>query len=494
MATLFESGDCLILKKDEFRSVMKPMKIKLGELQRELKKKELPVLIIFEGIDASGKGAAINELLLALDPRGYKVVNNDRTSDDDGLMFRRYWKNLPGKGEFHIFDRSWYYSAFNSPDFDVTRRCNEINETEKMLLESGVIIIKIFLYTSRKEQKKRFKQVASNPVTAWKVTPKEWDKNKKENFDSILDKWESIIGQTNNLNSEWNVICSNDLRGARSEVYRTIVENLRIRLEGNVAEPEDLSLPYRKSFSLDSTDLTESLSESEYRETIGKLQKKLFLLQHELYLKKIPLVIAYEGWDAGGKGGNIKRVVEKLDPRAYDVIPIAAPNDYEKKKHYLWRFWRYFPRPGHITIFDRTWYGRVLVERVENFATKFEWKRAFKEIKDMEKQWVNDGAIVIKFWLQISPEEQLRRFQERQNNPDKNWKITEEDWRNREKWAEYKEAVEEMISRTSEHFAPWDIVPANDKYYARVFTLQIIVNAIEARLALLNEKKLRSSR
>lgn len=491
MSTFFETGDCLKLAKPDYKELMDPLRVQLGELQRELKKREIPVLIIFEGLDASGKGAAINEILLALDPRGYKVVNNDFPSNNDGVMFRRYWKNLPGKGEFHIFDRSWYYCAFNSPDFDLTRRCNEVNETEKMLIESGVIIIKIFLHTSRKEQKKRFLETASDPVTAWKVKPEDWKKNRKKNFELILNKWAGIIDQTNNLNSEWNVICSDNLRGARYEVYRTIVESLKIRLENKISEPEDLSLPYKKPFSLSTIDLSESLSVKEYRDYIGKLQKKLYLLQHELYLRKIPLVIAYEGWDAGGKGGNIRRLVEKLDPRSYDVIPIAAPNDYERKKHYLWRFWRYFPRPGHITIFDRTWYGRVLVERVENFANQFEWKRAFKEINDMEKQWVNDGAIVVKFWLHISPEEQLIRFEDRGKNPEKKWKITDEDWRNREKWDLYRVAVEEMISRTSEHYAPWDIVPANNKYYARVFTLQIVVNAIEARLTLLkeNEKK-----
>ncbi|MGL4981097.1 MAG: phosphate--AMP phosphotransferase, partial [Fusobacteriaceae bacterium] len=274
----------------------------------------------------------------------------------------------------------------------------------------------------------------------------------------------------------------NDLRGARAEVYRILVENLNIRIENKLVEPNDLSLPYRKHISLDKVDLNKKLSKEEYNEKIKKLQDKIYLLQHQLHIEKVPVVIAYEGWDAGGKGGNIRRLVERMDPRAYDVIPVAAPNDYERKKHYLWRFWRFFPEPGHITIFDRTWYGRVLVERVEGFAHKYEWKRAFKEIGDMERQCVDDGAVVIKFWLHISPEEQLNRFNERKNSPDKNWKITEEDWRNREKWAEYKKAVEEMITRTSESYAPWYIIPANDKYYARVFALETVVKTLEKKL------------
>lgn len=480
MSGIFQKDLCLKLKKSEYKSFVDPLKLKLGEIQRKAKNEKVPILIIFEGLDASGKGATINELLLALDPRGYKVVNNDYPCKDDGLMFRRYWENLPGQGELHIFDRSWYYCALNSTPQEVTRRCNEINETEKMLTESGVIIIKFFLYTDKKEQKKRFLEAEADPATAWKVKPEDWEKNR--NYKKILNQWENIISQTNNSNCEWNIICSNSLRGARAEVYRVLVENLNIRLENKLPEPEDLSLPYRKPFSLDEINLDKKLSKEEYNEKIKKLQGKIFQLQHELHIKKVPVVIAYEGWDAGGKGGNIRRLVEHMDPRAYDVIPVAAPNDYERKKHYLWRFWRFFPTPGHIAIFDRTWYGRVLVERIEGFAKQYEWKRAFKEIVDMERQWVDDGAVVIKFWLHISPEEQLKRFNDRKNSEDKNWKITEEDWRNREKWGAYKIAVEDMVSRTSEHYAPWHIIPANDKYYARVFALETVVKTLEKKL------------
>ncbi|MGL5965324.1 MAG: polyphosphate:AMP phosphotransferase [Fusobacteriaceae bacterium] len=480
MADIFQKDICLKLDKSEYRSIVDPLKLKLGEIQRKARNDGVPILLIFEGLDASGKGATINELLLSLDPRGYKVVNNDYESKKDEFIFRKYWENLPGKGEFHIFDRSWHYSALNSSEDKLVRRCNEINETEKMLTESGVVIIKFFLYIDKKEQKKRFQEAESDPATAWKVKPGDWDKNR--DYKKILNRWENIISQTNNINCEWNLVCSNDLRGARAEVYRILVENLDIRIENKLLEPEDLSLPYRKRISLDKVDLDKKLSKEEYNEKIKKLQDKIYLLQHQLHIEKVPVVIAYEGWDAGGKGGNIRRLVERMDPRAYDVIPVAAPNDYERKKHYLWRFWRFFPEPGHITIFDRTWYGRVLVERVEGFAHKYEWKRAFKEIGDMERQWVDDGAVVIKFWLHISPEEQLNRFNERKNSPDKNWKITEEDWRNREKWEDYKKAVEEMITRTSESYAPWHIIPANDKYYARVFALETVVKTLEKKL------------
>ncbi|MGL5175899.1 MAG: phosphate--AMP phosphotransferase, partial [Cetobacterium sp.] len=233
---------------------------------------------------------------------------------------------------------------------------------------------------------------------------------------------------------------------------------------------------------LDKINLEKALDKKEYKKELEKLQKKIYNLHHEIYTRRIPVIIAYEGWDAAGKGGNIKRLVGRMDPRGYDVIPIAAPSTIEKNHHYLWRFWKAIPRNGHISIFDRTWYGRVLVERIEKFATNYEWKRSYAEINDMEKQWIDDGAIVLKFWLQISKDEQLKRFKERENTPEKKWKITEEDWRNREKWKDYNSAIEDMISRTSTTTAPWHIVPANDKYYARIFVLKRFIDAIEKRL------------
>lgn len=206
-------------------------------------------------------------------------------------------------------------------------------------------------------------------------------------------------------------------------------------------------------------------------------------MEHEVYLRRIPVVIVYEGWDAAGKGGNIKRLTQKLDPRGYEVLPIAAPNDIEKKHHYLWRFWKEIPKAGHIGIFDRSWYGRVLVERVEHFCSEAEWRRAYREINEFEEQLFNFGAVIVKFWLQISKDEQLRRFEERQSTPHKNWKITEEDWRNREKWDAYLSAVNEMLYRTSTSYAPWTIVESNSKHYARIKALKTTITAIEKRLA-----------
>jgi len=222
---------------------------------------------------------------------------------------------------------------------------------------------------------------------------------------------------------------------------------------------------------------------NEYRKNMASLQVRLRELEFEIFKQRLPVIIAYEGWDAGGKGGNIKRVVEKLDPRGYSVIPIAAPQGDERTHQYLWRFWKHIPKAGHIAIFDRSWYGRVMVERVEGFCKPDDWKRAFQEINEFESQLVSFGTVLVKIWIHITQEEQLRRFEERKNNPFKNYKLTDEDWRNREKWDEYLEAVEEMLLRTSTHYAPWTIIEGNDKYFARLKAVQTIVDAIEQGLA-----------
>ena len=224
------------------------------------------------------------------------------------------------------------------------------------------------------------------------------------------------------------------------------------------------------------------MTPEEYATRLKKAQAMLPELEHEIYLRRVPVVIAYEGWDAAGKGGNIRRLTQNLDPRGYEVVPVAAPNDVEKAHHYLWRFWAQMPKAGHIAIFDRSWYGRVLVERVEGFCTEAEWRRAYREINGMEQHLVNFGAVLLKFWLHIDPDEQLRRFREREGMAHKQWKITEEDWRNREKMDQYREAVEEMLHRTTTPYAPWTIVESNCKRYARVKVLETVCEVIRKRL------------
>ena len=235
-----------------------------------------------------------------------------------------------------------------------------------------------------------------------------------------------------------------------------------------------VSMPKLADVTLDDKTLTEEA----YKKELDRLQAELLELHYRLYRKKIPVVIAYEGWDAAGKGGNIKRIAGALDPRGYEVHPIASPEPHDKARHFLWRFWTRLPKTGHIAIFDRTWYGRVMVERLEGFCSENDWQRAYNEINEFERELTDWGAVVIKFWVQIDKQTQLERFTERQNTPEKQWKITDEDWRNREKWDLYEAAVNEMLQKTSTAFAPWHILESNDKKYARIKALKIVTEEI----------------
>ena len=228
--------------------------------------------------------------------------------------------------------------------------------------------------------------------------------------------------------------------------------------------------------------LDKTMGEKEYREELHILQDKLGRLHNRLYRKQVPVIIVYEGWDAAGKGGNIKRVAGALDPRGYEVLPIASPEPHEKARHYLWRFWKRLPKTGHIAIFDRSWYGRVMVERLEGFCSDNDWQRAYNEMNEFEKELAEWGAVIIKFWVHIDKDTQLARFEERQRTPEKQWKITEEDWRNREKWDAYETAVNEMIQKTSTVYAPWHILESVDKKYARIKALKIVIEELEKAL------------
>ena len=352
-------------------------------------------------------------------------------------------------------------------------------------------MIKLFLAIDQKEQKKRFEKLLESKETAWRVSREDWEKNEK--YDSYVRMIEEALQRTDTDYAPWTIVEATDRRFATVKIYTTVIEALKEAVAEKKAEAgreisqeteetETWENRELKESVLAKVDLTKSYTEKEYHKKKKKLQKKIRKLHGELYRRQIPVIIGFEGWDAGGKGGAIKRLTEKMDPRGFTVNTTAAPNDYEKAHHYLWRFWKNVPKKGHVAVYDRTWYGRVMVERIEGFCTKKEWQRAFKEINDMEAQFVQSGAIVLKFWMQIDKEEQRKRFEERQKNPEKQWKITEEDWRNRDKWDAYEEAVNEMLIRTSTPEAPWVIVEGNCKYYARIKVLEAVIEAIEKRL------------
>ena len=481
--------------KKTYRRVMDEAEEKLGLLQRECKDAGIPVILVFEGMGAAGKGVQINRLIQALDPRGFDVYACDRPTEDEQMrpFLWRYWTKTPAKGRIAVFDRSWYRSVqvdrFDglTPEDKLGDAYQDILSFEKQLCDDGTVIMKFFLYIDKDEQKRRFKKLEGSKETSWRVTDEDWNRNKY--FGRYLKMNEEMLEKTDTDYAPWVIIEAVDKDYAALKIASTVMDRLEYELEHSRPEEEKTALgqeaKIRERFKngvLSGIDLSKSLTEEEYKTRLKKLQKRLAELHSELYRLRIPVVIGFEGWDAGGKGGAIKRLTSNLDPRGYRVNPTAAPNDIEKVHHYLWRFWNNVPKAGHIAVFDRTWYGRVMVERIEGFCSEAQWRRAYQEINEMESHMANAGAVVLKFWLHIDKDEQERRFRERQANPAKQWKITDEDWRNREKWDQYEEAVNEMLIRTSTTYAPWIVVEGNDKRYARVKVLQTVVDALEKKI------------
>ncbi|MFR1832696.1 MAG: polyphosphate:AMP phosphotransferase [Lachnospiraceae bacterium] len=480
--------------KETYQAVKEQMGARLGLLQRECRAAGIPVILVFEGMGAAGKGIQINRLIENLDPRGFSVYAPSGETEEERMrpFLWRYWIKTPESGRIAIFDKSWYCQV--QKDRFEGRMTEEklpgafldILSFERQLTDSGAVIIKLFLHISKEEQKKRFEKLDSSPKTSWRVTKADWERNKR--YDEYLSINEEMLEKTDTENAPWTIIEATDKNYAAMKILAAVSDRLEYELakrkETARQKQKPLMIPDEKFKTgvLSGVDLTKSLTKKEYKKQIDKLQKKLEILHNEIYRLRIPVVIGFEGWDAGGKGGAIKRLTSHLDPRGYQVNPTAAPNDIEKVHHYLWRFWNNVPKAGHIAIFDRTWYGRVMVERIEGFCREEEWKRAYQEINEMEAHMANAGAIVLKFWLHIDKEEQERRFKERMADPAKQWKITEEDWRNREKWDLYEEAVNEMLVRTSTTYAPWVVVEGNCKYYARVKVLETVVKAMETKV------------
>lgn len=480
--------------KETYKAVRDQLGAKLGLLQRECKAAGIPVIIVFEGMGAAGKGIQINRLIQNLDPRGFSVYASSRETEEEAMrpFLWRYWTKTPANGRIAVFDRSWYCRVQKDRfDGKITESqlpgaFQDILSFERQLTDGGAVIIKLFLYISKEEQRKRFKKLDGSKETSWRVNEADWERN--ERYEEYLQINEEMLEKTDTENAPWTIIEATDKNYGAMKILATVSDRLEYELVKRRQQAKEKkpipALPDEKYKTgvLSGVDLTKTLTRKDYKKQIDKLQKRLEVLHNEIYQLRIPVVIGFEGWDAGGKGGAIKRLTSHLDPRGYQVNPTAAPNDIEKVHHYLWRFWNNVPKAGHIAIFDRTWYGRVMVERIEGFCEEAEWKRAYQEINEMEAHMANAGAIVLKFWLHIDKDEQERRFQERMADPAKQWKITDEDWRNREKWEQYEEAVNEMLVRTSTTYAPWIVVEGNCKYYARVKVLETVVEAMERKV------------
>jgi len=453
-----------------------------------------PVIILVGGVDGAGKGETVNLLNEWMDPRYIQVhaMGEPTPEEQERPPMWRFWRALPPKGKIGIFFGSWYTDPIinrvmgKSKKAELNQSIDEINRFEKMLTDEGAHIIKFWFHLSKKVQKKRLKSLEKNRNTRWRVTDTDWARFKL--YDKFHRWSEHTLRETSTDMSPWLVVEGADARYRNLTVGKILLESLRKRLDQR-SPPETIDKTAAADPHIDnitiikSLDMSPSLTKREYKTELLKLQGRLnLLLRRPKFKKNLSLVVAYEGVDAGGKGGNIRRVTSALDARYYSIIPIAAPTEEERAQPYLWRFWRHIPSKGEVTIFDRTWYGRVLVERVEGFCAKSDWMRAFGEIDDFEEQLVRNNVLVVKFWLAISKEEQLRRFKEREQVGFKRFKITEEDWRNREKWDEYERAVCDMIDRTSTDIAPWTIVEGNSKYYARIKVLKTLCDTVEVAL------------
>ena len=468
----------------------------LAYLQRKCRELEIPVLIVVEGLSAAGKGTIINRMIQPMDPRGFKVSCIASPNRDEQMrpFLWRFWRRTPSADRMAIFDRSWYRNLLDAEienqlsEADLKKAYSDVRSFERQLKDSGTIILKFFLEISKKEQATRLAALQGNPSTAWRVSDAVLQRHSR--YNDYVSAVDNMFNETDLPDSPWSRIPSKKAKVATSLVLRQLVETLSSRVKERKkgipleAGRPPLKLPsFPQAPSFKDADMGKSLGKREYQKKLEARQNRIQELHHELYRLRIPLVLVYEGWDASGKGGNIRRLTEKMDPRGYEVIPVSAPNDVEKAHHYLWRFWTEFPKAGHVTIFDRSWYGRVLVERVEGFCTETDWKQAFNEINEMEDNFRHFGSIVLKFWVHIDKDEQLKRFKAREENPHKRWKLHEEDWRNREKWDLYEAAAEEMFLRTHAPKSPWTIIEGNCKRYARIKALDVVIDAIDKKIA-----------
>lgn len=474
-------------EREEIKEELKTAREQLAGYQLKIKEAKLPVMVIFEGWGAAGKGSVIGKVIRNIDPRFFKVKNfASPTADEKRYPFLyRYLLEIPEAGKFTFFDTYWLEEVANGvlsgemSEKEYKQRIHSINTTERSLHDNGYLILKFFFQIDRKEQKKRLEALAADKNTRWRVNGE--DRKENRNYGKCLEVYDRFLEDTNRSVAPWYIIDAEDKKWAELQVLRFLNQGIDTALKNQALAAPILQNPFPLKQMPKLADISlkdKTMSEETYREELGRLQKELNHLHYELYRKKIPVIIAYEGWDAAGKGGNIKRVAGALDPRGYEVHPIASPEPHEKARHFLWRFWTRLPKTGHIAIFDRTWYGRVMVERLEGFCSENDWQRAYNEINEFEKELTDWGAVVIKFWVQIDNETQLERFTERQNTPEKQWKITDEDWRNRDKWDLYEGAVNEMIQKTSTTFAPWYILESDDKKYARIKALRIVIKRI----------------
>jgi AMP-polyphosphate phosphotransferase len=493
------------ISKEQYKARVPTLRTELLEVQRTLTEAKFPVIILFAGVDGAGKGETVNLLNEWMDPRWIVTRAYGDPSDEESERpeYWRYWRDLPRKGRIGFFLSSWYsrpmlervYRKSRSADFD--KELDRIAGFERMLTDDGALILKFWMHLGKKAQRKHLRRLEKDPLTSWRVTKLQWDHWRM--YDRFVASAERLLQRTSTVDAPWMIVEGVDEAYRSVTVATAIRDALRKALADRRGERPTLKLvpapdaaktgpkatpaPAAEAPTiLSSLDMTQTIPKKVFSTELEKYQGRLNRLQRKAQAKGVSTIMVFEGWDAAGKGGAIRRITGALDARSYQVIPIAAPTDEERAQHYLWRFWRHLSRAGRVTIFDRSWYGRVLVERVEGFATEQEWRRAYSEIGEFEEQLAEHGIVLIKYWVHVTQDEQLRRFKAREKARYKRWKLTDEDWRNRAKWADYERAVNEMVQRTSTRASPWTLIEGNDKYFARLKVLKTACDALKAAL------------
>jgi polyphosphate:AMP phosphotransferase len=504
---MFEAAELgRTVSKEEYRSEVAGLRWQLLDAQRQLRTAPFPLIVVFGGVDGAGKSETVHLLNEWMDPRWIVTRAFDEPSEEERERppHWRFWRDLPARGQVGLFLSSWYSAPIldrvhrRSSAADLDAAARRIAAFERLLADDGAVILKFWMHLSKDAQKRRLTELEKDPLTRWRVAKRQWKDWKL--YDRFTAAAEPMISQTSTASAPWMIVEGADER------YRSLVVGTSIReaLYKAFAALDEASSRKNRSASASATggvtasrgrarrksgpsvlarlDMSQSISAGKFDRLLEKWQGRLNDLQRGALQRDVSTILVFEGWDAAGKGGAIRRVASALDLRQCRVIPFAAPTDEERAHHYLWRFWRHLGRAGRVTIYDRSWYGRVLVERVEGFATEPEWSRAYAEINEFEDQLIAHGIVLVKFWLHITKAEQLKRFEERAKSPYKSWKLGDDDWRNREKWDEYEQAVDEMVARTSTLQAPWTLVPSNDKNFARIEILRTACKALVDRL------------
>mgnify|MGYP006177087803 FL=1 len=493
---MFESAEIgRSIDKETFEAEAPALREALLEAQYELQQQgRFAVLILINGIEGAGKGETVKLLNEWMDARLIQVSTFDQQTDEE--LARppawRYWRQLPPKGRIGIFFGNWYSQMLQGRVHGRIKNAvldQAIDTTlglERMLCDEGTLIFKFWFHLSKQQMKARLKALQDDPLHSWRISPLDWQQSKT--YDKFVRVGERVLRRTSRDYAPWYVVEGADEYYRSLTVGRILLDGLQAALKAKARPvPHPHAAPLTSSLDerglIDSLDMTQALDKDSYNEQLVVEQARLSSLMRDKRMRRHSLIAVFEGNDAAGKGGAIRRVIGALDPRQYRIVPVAAPTEEERAQPYLWRFWRHIPPRGKFTVFDRSWYGRVLVERVEGFCSTGDWLRAYGEINDFEEQLSEAGVVLVKFWLSIDQQTQLERFKAREQIPFKRFKITEEDWRNRDKWPLYRDAVGDMVDRTSTEIAPWTLVEANDKRFARIKVLRTINQALEAAFA-----------